>query len=229
MNQTKKCYKCFTDVDIRAKVCPSCKAKLGKIGKDGIAKKPIGCLIIILLGTVFILGISVIVSIFETQRQSLTQKEETIPQKQTEEEFGVTYYKGYEVNQYNYKIYFDKLLEDLSEQYKFGYTVDTHYPSSYNYLKYPEFAAHIVFLTSDKNYLFESGKAIVKEIYKFVSPLFKNKFGVSVSVWYKPKPDWAEKFYCEFFIAPNSDLNDSKSILCNFDKDKIINDKRILK
>ena len=37
---TKKCYECFTHLPLDAEVCPSCKRKVGKVDKIGIAAKP---------------------------------------------------------------------------------------------------------------------------------------------------------------------------------------------
>ena len=41
LRKMKKCPECFTYIAIDDKVCHSCKAKVGKIGKDGIALRPI--------------------------------------------------------------------------------------------------------------------------------------------------------------------------------------------
>lgn len=35
----KKCPYCFTVMDLRASVCPSCKKKTGSAGRDGVAQK----------------------------------------------------------------------------------------------------------------------------------------------------------------------------------------------
>ncbi len=40
MGKTKKCYKCSTEVDENANVCPRCKIKLGARTGSGIAAKP---------------------------------------------------------------------------------------------------------------------------------------------------------------------------------------------
>ena len=37
---TKKCYECFTHLPLDAEVCPSCKKKVGKANKIGVAEKP---------------------------------------------------------------------------------------------------------------------------------------------------------------------------------------------
>jgi len=37
---TKKCYECFTHLPLDAEVCPSCKKKVGKVTKIGVAEKP---------------------------------------------------------------------------------------------------------------------------------------------------------------------------------------------
>lgn len=36
---SKKCHECYEYAPLDAKVCPSCKAKLGKIGEHGMAEK----------------------------------------------------------------------------------------------------------------------------------------------------------------------------------------------
>lgn len=36
---SKKCHECYEYVPLDAKVCPFCKAKLGKIGDHGMAEK----------------------------------------------------------------------------------------------------------------------------------------------------------------------------------------------
>jgi len=36
---SKKCPECFTYLPLNAKICTSCKVKVGKAGKDGIAEK----------------------------------------------------------------------------------------------------------------------------------------------------------------------------------------------
>ncbi|MDA8141218.1 MAG: hypothetical protein M0036_21455 [Desulfobacteraceae bacterium] len=36
---TKKCHECYEYVPLEAKVCPSCKARLGKVGEHGMAEK----------------------------------------------------------------------------------------------------------------------------------------------------------------------------------------------
>lgn len=35
----KKCPYCYTDVDDRATICPACRKKIGRVDKQGIAKK----------------------------------------------------------------------------------------------------------------------------------------------------------------------------------------------
>jgi hypothetical protein len=40
MGTAKKCYKCLTEVDGNAKVCPRCNAKFGARKESGIAGKP---------------------------------------------------------------------------------------------------------------------------------------------------------------------------------------------
>ncbi len=37
---TKRCPECFTYLTVDAKVCSSCKKKVGPVNKHGIAKKP---------------------------------------------------------------------------------------------------------------------------------------------------------------------------------------------
>ena len=37
----KKCPNCFTYIQLDEKKCPACQSKVGNIGKDGIAKKPV--------------------------------------------------------------------------------------------------------------------------------------------------------------------------------------------
>jgi len=52
----KKCPYCFTELDDRASICSSCRKKVGKKGRDGIAKKytsPITKLILLL----FLIGL----------------------------------------------------------------------------------------------------------------------------------------------------------------------------
>lgn len=45
---TRICYACRSEVDLRASVCPNCRTKLGRVGKDGLTTKPthfaVGCL-----------------------------------------------------------------------------------------------------------------------------------------------------------------------------------------
>ena len=36
---SKKCHACYTYVPLDAEVCPSCKARLGKLGAHGMAEK----------------------------------------------------------------------------------------------------------------------------------------------------------------------------------------------
>lgn len=40
MGESKKCYDCFTKVDVDAEVCPRCRAKLGPRLESGRAAKP---------------------------------------------------------------------------------------------------------------------------------------------------------------------------------------------
>ncbi len=35
----KKCHECYTYVPLDAEICPSCKARLGKLGKHGFAER----------------------------------------------------------------------------------------------------------------------------------------------------------------------------------------------
>ncbi len=35
----KKCHGCYTYVPLDAEICPSCKARLGKLGKHGFAER----------------------------------------------------------------------------------------------------------------------------------------------------------------------------------------------
>jgi len=55
----KKCPYCFSEMDLRASVCPSCKQKVGNADKHGIAKKHTssltGCLAVIF--ALFLIGI----------------------------------------------------------------------------------------------------------------------------------------------------------------------------
>ena len=37
----KKCPECFTLVPVDDKVCTACNSKIGKIGADGVAKRPV--------------------------------------------------------------------------------------------------------------------------------------------------------------------------------------------
>jgi hypothetical protein len=55
----KKCPYCFTVIDARASVCPSCKKKIGRAGKDGVAQKyhGIGSLLGVIVSALFVLGI----------------------------------------------------------------------------------------------------------------------------------------------------------------------------
>ena len=45
---TKVCYSCRSEVDGLASLCPNCRSKLGKAGRNGVARKPtpflVGCL-----------------------------------------------------------------------------------------------------------------------------------------------------------------------------------------
>jgi RNA polymerase subunit RPABC4/transcription elongation factor Spt4 len=36
---SKKCHACYTYVPLEADVCPSCKVRLGKVGRHGMALK----------------------------------------------------------------------------------------------------------------------------------------------------------------------------------------------
>jgi len=61
---SKICHQCRSEVDLMASVCAHCRAKLGGIGKNGIAKKPtsfaVGCLAIFLgIGIVGAIGGSI--------------------------------------------------------------------------------------------------------------------------------------------------------------------------
>ena len=38
---SKKCHGCYTYVPLDAEICPSCKARLGKVGPHGMAQKVI--------------------------------------------------------------------------------------------------------------------------------------------------------------------------------------------
>jgi len=40
-SRMKKCPECFTYLPIDAEVCVSCKIKVGKLGKHGLAQKPV--------------------------------------------------------------------------------------------------------------------------------------------------------------------------------------------
>jgi len=37
----KKCPNCLTYISLDDEKCPACKSRVGKIGKDGIAKRPV--------------------------------------------------------------------------------------------------------------------------------------------------------------------------------------------
>ena len=41
MRKMKKCPNCLTYIPLDDKKCPACKSKVGKIGADGIAKRPV--------------------------------------------------------------------------------------------------------------------------------------------------------------------------------------------
>jgi hypothetical protein len=231
MNETKKCYKCFTDVDIRAKICPACKTKLGPKGKDGIAKKytsPIVKFFLFLFIAVFLLMVISLIfspSRYESSKTSMEKAENKEERPLTPK---VTYYHGYEVNEYNFNIYFEKFLKDLVNKYDIiEINTETYDTAPHRYQKYPEICVDIFMSSHNEEYLKKVGVAVLKHIYEFTRPLFPN-YGVTVNVYIKPKPDWAEKFYCELFIQPNSDINNSKSILWNFDENVQLNDKRRL-
>lgn len=57
----KKCPYCFSDLDDRATICSGCRKRVGKVGNEGIAKKPIGllgvCLILFFFLFIFIFAI----------------------------------------------------------------------------------------------------------------------------------------------------------------------------
>ena len=36
---SKKCHSCYEYVPLEAEICPSCKARLGKVGEHGMAEK----------------------------------------------------------------------------------------------------------------------------------------------------------------------------------------------
>lgn len=36
---SKKCPECYTYIPLNAEVCPSCKTRIGKIGKHGMAER----------------------------------------------------------------------------------------------------------------------------------------------------------------------------------------------
>ena len=36
---SKKCHSCYTYVPLEAQVCPSCKVRLGKVNRHGMAQK----------------------------------------------------------------------------------------------------------------------------------------------------------------------------------------------
>jgi hypothetical protein len=229
MNETKKCYKCFTDVDVRAKICPACRTKLGPKGKNGVAKKYTSPVIKIFL-FLFITGFSLIVIslIFFPSRyeSSKTSTEKVVSKEEQPLKPPVTYYKGYEVNEYNFNTYFKKLLNDLVNEYDIiEINTETYTTAPNRYQKYPEICADVFMSSRDEEYLKKVGVIVLKNIYEFTRPFFPN-YGVTVNIYVKPKPDWAEKFYCELFIPPNSDIKNPKSILWNFDKNVQLNDKR---
>ena len=41
MRKMKKCPNCLTYIALDDKKCPACKSRVGKIGTDGIAKRPV--------------------------------------------------------------------------------------------------------------------------------------------------------------------------------------------
>ena len=66
----KKCPYCFSDIHIKASICPSCKKRIGNAARDGVARKHysvVALLLLILVGLVFF---GLIVSLFNTPRRS---------------------------------------------------------------------------------------------------------------------------------------------------------------
>ena len=58
-SDTKKCPYCFSEMNIKASICPSCKKKVGKADKKGIAQKhySISAFILIIIISLFFFGI----------------------------------------------------------------------------------------------------------------------------------------------------------------------------
>jgi hypothetical protein len=80
----KKCPYCFSEMDTRAIVCPSCKKKVGNAGSNGIARKHYGlgwgCGVILMLMVVITIMVAIGTSITEqSQKQKIKiQKEQQI-------------------------------------------------------------------------------------------------------------------------------------------------------
>lgn len=84
---TKICHQCRSEADVLAKVCPSCKAKLGAPGKDGVAKKPThGCVLILaVIGGFGILGAIIGPA---TQGNTQSQSRAVVPPEPVDPKYG---------------------------------------------------------------------------------------------------------------------------------------------
>lgn len=55
---SKKCHECYEHVPLDAKICPSCKARLGKVSEHGMAEKLTdwkGYIICVVLWLIFVI------------------------------------------------------------------------------------------------------------------------------------------------------------------------------
>lgn len=82
---TKICHQCRGEADMLAKVCPHCRAKLGGVGKNGVAKKPtsfaVGCLAVFLGFGVFGMVIQAIVGGGKPAAQAAAKPAEPVDPK----------------------------------------------------------------------------------------------------------------------------------------------------
>ncbi len=60
----KKCPYCFSEVALEASICPNCRQRIGKVGKDGVATKRSHPVLIIFSLLIFIIVAGIGISIF---------------------------------------------------------------------------------------------------------------------------------------------------------------------
>lgn len=80
---TKVCWQCRSEVHLLAKVCPACRVKLGDVKSNGLASRPLGCAVWLLMTLGFIFALGFISMQCSTQRH-VELKQEAIDEKQAE-------------------------------------------------------------------------------------------------------------------------------------------------